>query len=318
MPDRYAGVDWASDKHDVLIEEANGEQVLATTLTHDERGIGALCGTLVRLGVVLVAIERRDGVIVERLLDAGLRVIAMHPNQVAAARPRFRTSGGKSDRFDAIVLALVAALRPIVSKIAELTREIAQRVHAHPDGHIFLSLFKDPKSVVCAAALLAEIGDCRARYRTAEALAADAGMTPVAVESGKRKVACFRHGCDHRLRAATCTLADATRHWHPWAHDRYAAARARGQDHQRAIRTLGRAWIRVLWRCWQDRVAYDPARHRGLQQHIAVIIPDGSRPRLDLTATQRMAGAAVTRRAARSDEREALDSKPTSATNTGG
>ncbi|MDX6708715.1 MAG: hypothetical protein QOI48_4561, partial [Solirubrobacteraceae bacterium] len=24
MADRYAGVDWASDKHDVLIEEADG------------------------------------------------------------------------------------------------------------------------------------------------------------------------------------------------------------------------------------------------------------------------------------------------------
>ena len=43
-----------------------------------------------------------------------------------------------------------------------------------------------------------------------------------------------------------------------------------------------------------------------------------SRPRLDLTATQRMAGAAVTRRAARSAERAALDGKPTSATHAEG
>lgn len=211
------------------------------------------------------------------------------------------------------MLALVAALKPIVTKLSELTSEIGHRVHAHPDGHVFLSLFRDPKSVVCAAALLAEIGDCRARYPTAEALAADAGMSPVAVESGKRKVATFRWGCDKRLRTATCTLADATRHRHPWAADRYATARSRGHDHQRAIRTLGRAWIRVRWRCWQDRAAYDPARHRGLQQHIAVLISDESRPRLDLTATQRMAGAAVTHRAARSAERAALDRKPTSA-----
>ena len=447
--ERYAGVDWASEKHDVLVQDVGGEAVLASTFTHDERGLAALCSTLVRLNVVLVAIERPDGLLIERLLDAGLRVIAIHPNQVAAARPRFRASGGKSDSFDAfvlcelartdhhrfrvlvcdsdetkalralsrargdlvqarvalanqlraelerfwpaatmifadvdspiglafvrypspsdatglgekrlaaflarhaycgrkqpaqllaklrdapqgrageaeiearraIVLALVAALHPIVAKISELTREIAHRVRAHPDGHVFLSLFRDPNSVVCAAALLAEIGDCRARYRNAEALAADAGMSPVAVESGKRKVATFRWGCDHRLRAAIATLADATRHWHPWAADRYASARARGQDHQRAIRTLGRAWIRVLWRCWQDNVAYDPAQHRGLQDHIAVVIADGSRPRLDLTATQRMAGAAVTRRAPRSAERAALDSKPTSATNVGG
>jgi transposase len=108
VADRYAGLDWASDKHDVLVEEANGEQVLATTFSHDERGIGALCGTLVRLGVALVAIERPDGLLIERLLDAGLRVMAIHPNQVAAARPRFRTSGGKSDRFDAFVLCELA------------------------------------------------------------------------------------------------------------------------------------------------------------------------------------------------------------------
>ena len=61
-----------------------------------------------RLGVELVAIERPDGLLVERLLDAGLRVLALHPNQVAATRPRFRVSGGKSDRFDAFVLCELA------------------------------------------------------------------------------------------------------------------------------------------------------------------------------------------------------------------
>ena len=146
------------------------------------------------------------------------------------------------------MLALIAAIHPIVAKITELTAEIAHRVRSHPDGEIFLSLFKDPKSVITAASLLAEIGDCRDRYPTADALAADAGMTPVAVESGKKKVATFRYGCDKRLRTATSTLADATRHWHPWAQDRYAATRARGHDHPRAIRGLGRAWCRVIWR----------------------------------------------------------------------
>src|SRR5207248_5425725 len=33
----------------------------------------------------------------ERLLEAGVRVLALHPNQVKAARDRFRASGGKSD-----------------------------------------------------------------------------------------------------------------------------------------------------------------------------------------------------------------------------
>ena len=73
-----------------------------------EQGLRALCRQLVRLEVELVAIERPDGLLVERLLDAGLRVLPVHPNQVAATRARFRVSGGKSDGFDAFVLCELA------------------------------------------------------------------------------------------------------------------------------------------------------------------------------------------------------------------
>ena len=96
----YAGVDWAADKHDVLVADEAGEQLLAATFVHDEQGLRSLCRALLRLRVQLVAIERPDGLLVERLLDAGLRVLPLHPNQVAAARDRFRVSGGKSDGFD--------------------------------------------------------------------------------------------------------------------------------------------------------------------------------------------------------------------------
>ena len=172
--------------------------------------------------------------------------------------------------------------------------------------------------MITAAELLAEIGDCRARYPSRDTLAGDAGQAAVAVESGKRKTASFRWGCNKRLRQAFCTLADTTRHWHPWAQDLYAAALARGHDHPRAIRTLGRAWCRDRVACWQDRTPYDPARHRALQQHITVTIPTASGPRPDTAATQRMAGDAVTQRAARRAERNALDGKPTSAIALGG
>src|SRR6266567_1869029 len=104
----YAGVDWAAEKHDVLVADEAGEELLAATFAHDENGLRALCRTLLRLKVRLVAIERPDGLLVERLLDAGLRVLALDPNQVAATRARFRVSGGKSDRFDAFVLCELA------------------------------------------------------------------------------------------------------------------------------------------------------------------------------------------------------------------
>jgi len=213
-----------------------------------------------------------------------------------------------------LVLCLVHTLKTLLAQIKTLEKEIAAAVRAHPDGEIFLSLFKHPDSFLTAAELLAEIGDCRARYPNRDALAGDAGQAAVAIESGKRKTACFRWGCNKRLRSSFCTLADTTRHWHPWADDLYTAARARGHDYPRALRTVGRAWSRVVWRCWQDRTPYDPAHHRALHQHCTVTIPTSSGPVPDLAATQRMLGAAVTEPAARRAEREALDRKPTTAT----
>jgi Transposase len=108
MACRYVGIGWASEEHEVIVADEVGVEVLGATFAHDEGGLAGLCRTLVRLDVDLVAIERLDGLLVERLLDAGMRVLALHPNKVAAARDRFRVSGGKSDRFDAFVLCELA------------------------------------------------------------------------------------------------------------------------------------------------------------------------------------------------------------------
>jgi hypothetical protein len=91
MADRYAGIDWASDKHDVLVADQDGEELLAGTFAHDEKGLTALCRTLVRLDVGLVAIERPDGLLVEWLLDGGLRVLPLH-----RTRSRRRGTGSGS------------------------------------------------------------------------------------------------------------------------------------------------------------------------------------------------------------------------------
>jgi transposase len=216
-------------------------------------------------------------------------------------------------RRRSIVLRLTRTLRVMVEQIRELESEIAEALAAHPDSEIFRSFFRSPDAVICAATLLSEIGDCRARYPHRDAIAADGGQAPVAVESGKRKHAKFRWACNKRLRNAFAVLAFNARRWNPWAANRYDAARARGHSHRRALRTLGRALSRILWRCWQTHTPYDPARHTGLQQLATVTIPDPSGPRPGLAATQRMLGQAVTPRAAHRAEREALDGKPTSA-----
>jgi transposase len=397
MAGKLGGIDWASEVHALCVVDEMGRRVRERTVEHSEAGIAALCRELVGLEVERVAIERPDGILVDRLLETGITVIAVHPNQAKAARERYAVARGKSDRFDAFVLAelartdahrlrairpdgdetkalraltrtredlvgvrvelanqlraqleafwpgalvfagvdspislaflerypspadakglgpkrmegflarhrycgrrapeellermrqapagrageleaearrvavlgLVAALKPLVAEIAELTSQIRGALAAHPDGAIFQPLFRDRRTAVCPATLIAELGDARSRYPSDAALAADAGMSPVALESGKRRAATFRRACDKRLRVAVATLADSTRHWHPWAKEVYRRARDRGQDHPHAIRTLGRAWLRVLWRCWQDGVPYDPALHGNLRR----------------------------------------------------
>jgi transposase len=103
---RFAGVDWASEEHATCVIDEPGRIVEGRR--YREKGIRALCSRLVRLGVKLVALERPDGLLIERLLDAGLAVIAVHPNQVKAMRPRYSVAGGKSDGFDSLVLAQLA------------------------------------------------------------------------------------------------------------------------------------------------------------------------------------------------------------------
>jgi transposase len=157
------------------------------------------------------------------------------------------------------VLALVTVLKALVGGLKDLDRSVIATLGEHPDASIFTSL---PRSgQINAAQILAEWGDCRQAYDSPDAIAALAGATPVTKESGRHRAVHFRWACNKRFRVAITTFADNSRHANPWAAKVYADARARGHDHPHAVRVLARAWIRVIWRCWQDRVAYDPARH---------------------------------------------------------
>ena len=159
------------------------------------------------------------------------------------------------------VQALVTVLKALGAARKDLDRSVVAHLGEHPDAAIFTSL---PRSgQINAAQMLAEWGDCREAYDSADAVAALAGLTPVTKESGKHRAVSFRWACNTRFRVAMTIFADNSRHASPWAADIYNRARHGGKDHPHAIRILARSWIRVIWRCWQDRVPYDPTRHGG-------------------------------------------------------
>ncbi len=168
----------------------------------------------------------------------------------------------------ACVLALVEAIRACEGRARELEAEIVERLEIHPDAHVFTSLPRAGRGVR-AATLLAEIGDVRQRFPDAESLMALAGAAPVTRASGKYRVVAFRWACDKKLRAAVVEFADDSRRASPWARGIYERSMARGHTHPHAVRILARAWLRVIWRCWQDGAAYDITKHRGAVVPIA-------------------------------------------------
>lgn len=159
-----------------------------------------------------------------------------------------------------IVRALAAVLVTLVAQIAQLTSRIEHAVAELPDGRIVMSFPRAGR--ICAAQILAELGDVRERFPTEAQLAAEAGVCPVTHASGKSRGVVFRWACNHRLRAAITCFADNSRHSSTWAADIYKRARARGCDHPHATRILARAWVRILWRAWSGRTKYDPLRHQ--------------------------------------------------------
>lgn len=168
-------------------------------------------------------------------------------------------TGDHGDTAGRTTLAYVAALTELVNQIRQLEADLAEQLTTHPDAHIFRSL--PHVKVVRAAKLLAEIGDARGRFPTPESLAALAGACPSTRQSGRHHVVTFRWACDKKLRDAVTDFAGDSVRGSAWAASIYNRHRADNKSHQHATRILARAWLRVIWRCWQDGVAYDPHLH---------------------------------------------------------
>lgn len=169
----------------------------------------------------------------------------------------------EADAKGELACCLARTLERLVEQIRLLSSRIEHHITDSDDGRILMSFPRAGR--VCAAQILAELGSVRERFDSDEHLAAEAGVAPVTYESGKHKAVAFRWACNHRLRAAITCMADNSRHASAWAAAVYAKARGRGCDHPHAVRILARAWLRVIWRAWVDRLPYDPQRHGGAQ-----------------------------------------------------
>jgi transposase len=192
--------------------------------------------------------------------------IAQRIQAIKSATP-LTTDAGVIAPNALLVQALVAQLRVTLQAIADFDTAIAQCAQNHPDFSLFQAL--PGAGPVFASRLLVAFGEQRERYASAAELQKYAGIAPVTERSGKKSWVHWRLQCPKFLRQTFVEwAAESIRHSF-WAQVYYQQQRDKGKAHQAAVRALAFKWIRILYRCWQERTPYDESiylqalHHRG-------------------------------------------------------
>jgi transposase len=181
-------------------------------------------------------------------------VIAQRIQAIKSATP-LTTEEGVIAPNALLVQALVAQLRVTLQAIADFDTAIAQRAQSHPDFPLFQTL--PGAGPVFAPRLLVAFGEQRERYTSAAELQKYAGIAPVTERSGKKSWVHWRlQGPKFVRQTFVEWAAESIRHSF-WAGVFYQQQRDKGKAHHAAVRALAFKWIRILYRCWQDRTPYD-------------------------------------------------------------
>lgn len=206
-----------------------------------------------RLGVARLAMFcRRHSYSGRRTPEELLSRLRSAPEPTETLRPETLTE---------LVRAQARHLRTLLGTIADLDRAIGAALLEHPRAALLAPMPRIGE--INLAQIVAEIGPILDRAIDVAHACAEAGAAPVTKESGKGRAVNFRWAVNTRARNALMTFADNSRHSSPWAAQLYADARARGKRHPHAVRIVARAWIRVMWACWNTNTAYEPALHGG-------------------------------------------------------
>jgi transposase len=160
------------------------------------------------------------------------------------------------------MLLLVDLLATLVPQRKAYEQELHRLLDQHADAFIFRSL---PNiGVVTAAWLLGEICDCRDKFPNARSMQALAGTCPITKQSNKVRWVAFRVGCCKPFRNAVqqfARLSARGQKGSPWAKGYLNDQMQRGHTFSRAARALGNRWLVIIFRLWQDQVAYDEKVH---------------------------------------------------------
>lgn len=154
-----------------------------------------------------------------------------------------------------MVQATVSALRPVIASIKRFDDNIAAVFQQHPDRELYESL--PGAGEVMEPRLLAAMGSDRERFDSADEVQTFSGIAPVTKRSGKIHYVHRRYACPRFIRQTFHEWARITLRYSIWARAYYEHQRSIGKRHNTAIRALAFKWIRIIFRCWKNRILYN-------------------------------------------------------------
>ena len=155
--------------------------------------------------------------------------------------------------------ALASQMKATLAAITEFDTEIAALCAVNQEFALLKSLPGAGPNY--AARLAVALGTNRERWQSADELACLSGIAPVIERSGKSCRVRWRYFCPKFLRQSFHEYAGESVRHSFWARAYYEQQRARGKSHQAATRALAFKWIRIIYRCWKTRTAYDEVKY---------------------------------------------------------
>ena len=151
---------------------------------------------------------------------------------------------------------LIKTLNPVIQ---EYEQRIEQVFEDHPEACLFQNL--PGAGAALAPRLCAFFGTDRSRFATARGAQNLSGIAPVTKGSGRSEVIYMRHACPKFLRQTFHEFARLSVAKCSWARNYVEHYTERGVNYHAVIRSLAFKWIRILFRCWQDKTPYDEAKY---------------------------------------------------------
>jgi hypothetical protein len=168
--------------------------------------------------------------------------------------------------YAATVRSLIALITILNEQVKTLQRQVEEHFGRHPDAEIYLS--QPGMGAILGARVLGESGDDPDRYADGKARRNYAGTSPITRAPGKKKVVAARFIHNDRLAGALNAQAFAALNASPGARAFYDQQRAKGLEHNDALRRLANRLVGILHGCLKTGTLYDEATAWGHRENL--------------------------------------------------